>query len=570
LKKLYILFFLLGFIGCKNTTNETIQKVEVKQPQNVNAETLKILDGIYKNAIGDTLLPLNKDTLFTFRFFDKLINKQQLVFSDKGKLSTIGDSLLYILKNARQYGLYPNDYHYTIIENLCSQFYNKKDDYYDATAIAQAEVLFTDAYLKFGAHLNKGRFNHDTIMLEWNPKKLDTNWVAVLKMGLQQKNFKLAFDSLEPKHPGYHFLKHAIQNYIAENEKLNWDTISFKNITDTLIFKENLKQKLIKTGDYIDSLKLNDSLKLASAIKSYQKKFNLEPDGKLGKLTRQTLSLSKEQTIRQMEMALERWRWEPSKYPERYAIVNIPSAEINVYEWDKKQKIDTLVLNSKIVVGKPETPTPTLKSKINYMLIYPYWSVPYTIAWKEILPMVQRDTNYLHKHNFEVINWKGEVVKNLGKLNWKKFSKDYLPVKFRQRIGDENSLGICKFNFNNKYGVYLHDTNSKRYFKTFYRYQSHGCMRLEKYVEMARFLIRDDTLKLPYDTLNAYFARPVQKQINLRKPLPIYVRYYTANVEIMKDKKGRTKKNPQAEDKKFNLFIDIYRKDEEMMKLIYK
>ena len=97
MKKLYIIFFLLGFIGCKNTTNETIQKVEVKQPQNVNAETLKILDGIYKNAIGDTLLPLNKDTLFTFRFFDKLINKQQLVFSDNGKLSTIGDSLLYIL-----------------------------------------------------------------------------------------------------------------------------------------------------------------------------------------------------------------------------------------------------------------------------------------------------------------------------------------------------------------------------------------------------------------------------------------------------------------------------------------
>jgi hypothetical protein len=61
--------------------------------------------------------------------------------------------------------------------------------------------------------------------------------VAILKMGLQQKNFQLAFDSLEPKHPGYHFLKHAIQNYIAENEKLNWDTISFKNITDTLFFK---------------------------------------------------------------------------------------------------------------------------------------------------------------------------------------------------------------------------------------------------------------------------------------------------------------------------------------------
>lgn len=569
MKKISLIFILLYLTACKNESNDTTKKVEVKQPQNVNAETLKIIEGFYSNSIGDTLLAINKDTLITFSFFKRLRDNKQLIFSDKGKLTNLGDSLYAIIKQARMYGLYPNDYHFKKLEQLNSEFYNKKEDAYNVTAVAEAEVLFTDAYLKFGAHLNKGRFAADTILLEWKPKKLDTNWVEILKMGLETATMRKAFDSLEPRHAGYHFLKQAIRNYIAENEKLDWDTISFKNITDTIKFKEDLKQKLIKTGDYNDTLKLNDSLKLATAIKSYQKKFNLEPDGKLGKLTRQTLSLSKEQTIRQMEMALERWRWEPTKYPERYAIVNIPSAEINVYEWDRKHKEDTLVLNSRIVVGKPETQTPTLKSKITYMLVYPYWSVPYTIAWKEILPMVKHDTNYLHKHNFECINFKGEVVPP-SKLNWKRFSKEYLPVKFRQRIGDDNSLGICKFNFNNKYGVYLHDTNSKRYFKTFYRYQSHGCMRLEKFVELARFLIRDDTLKLPYDTLNAYFARPEQKQINLRKPLPIFVRYYTANVEIAKDKKGRPKKNPQNEDKKFNVFIDIYKKDEQMIKLIYK
>ncbi|MBA2612862.1 MAG: L,D-transpeptidase family protein [Bacteroidetes bacterium] len=569
MKKISLIFTLLYFTACKNGSNDTTQKVEVKQPQNVNAETLKIIEGFYNNSIGDTLLAINKDTVITFSFFKRLRDTKQLIFSDKGKLTKLGDSVYTIIKNARMYGLYPNDYHFKKLEQLSSEFYDKKEDAYNVTAVAEAEVLFTDAYLKFGAHLNKGRFSTDTILLEWKPKKLDTNWVEILKMGLEPGKMRLAFDSLEPKHAGYHFLKQAIRNYVIENEKLNWDTISFKNITDTIKFKEDLKQKLIKTGDYNDTLNLNDSLKLATAIKNYQKKFNLETDGKLGKLTRQTLSLSKEQTIRQMEMALERWRWEPTKYPERYAIVNIPSAEINVYEWDKKHKEDTLVLNSRIVVGKPETQTPTLKSKITYMLVYPYWSVPYTIAWKEILPMVKHDTNYLHKHNFECINYKGEVVPP-SKLNWKRFSKEYLPVKFRQRIGDDNSLGICKFNFNNKYGVYLHDTNSKRYFKTFYRYQSHGCMRLEKFVELARFLIRDDTLKLPYDTLRAYFARPEQKQINLRKPLPIYVRYYTANVEIAKDKKGKTKKNPQSEDKKFNLFIDIYKKDEQMIKLIYR
>lgn len=553
MKKIAIIVFCFVLVSCNTGTKKEIEKVEVKKAQDVNAEVLKLVSGLYANNKNDSILVLNNDSLITFPFFEKLKPTSDLLFSDKGKLSALGDSLFSVIKNARNYGLYANDYHFKALQQLGGTFYNEKDGAYNASAIATAEVLFTDAYLKFGAHLNKGRFSADTILLEWNPKKLDSNWVDILKMGLQTKNIYKAFDSLEPKHQGYHFLKHALVNYIKENEKLNWDSISFK--TDSLNAKIKLKERLINTGFYNDSLPLNDSLKLSKAIKLFQQQFNLEPDGKLGKYTKQALAMDKETTIRQMEMALEHWRWEPSKYAEKYAIVNIPSAELNVWEWDKKHKEDTLVLNSRVVVGKPENQTPTLKSKINYMLIYPYWSVPYSIAWKEILPMVQRDTNYLHKKNFEVINSKGEIVTNLGKLNWKKFNKGYLPVKFRQRIGNENSLGICKFNFNNKFGVYLHDTNSKRYFKTFYRYQSHGCIRLEKFIELARFLIREDTLKIPYDTLNVYFARPIQKQINMRKPLPLYVRYYTAMV----DDKNKLQK-----------FIDIYRKNEQMINLVYK
>ncbi|MBA3665286.1 MAG: L,D-transpeptidase family protein [Bacteroidetes bacterium] len=540
--------------SCRENHNNETKVVEVKKPQNVNEEALKLLKDFYSNSVGDSLLVVNHDTLITFSFFKDVSGGHQLLFSDKGKLSPLGDSLLFIIQRARHFGLIPVDYHAYKIASLVGEFFNKKDSAYNVSAVAEAEVLFTDAVLKFGAHLNKGRMNPDTLVMEWNPRKLDTNWTKILKYGIETKNIRQAFDSLEPIHEGYHFLKQAMANYISENESVNWDSISFKNVIDTLKLKEALKQRLLNTGDYNDSLNVNDSVKLAKALKSFQKKMNLDPDGKLGKYTKQALGLNKETTIRQMEMALERWRWEPKKYPERFAIVNIPSAEINVWEWDKKHKIDTLVLNSRVVVGKPENQTPVLRSKINYMLIYPYWNVPYSIAWKEILPMVKRDTNYLHKKNFEVINSKGEVVTDLSKLNWKRYSKDYLPVKFRQRIGEENSLGICKFNFNNKYGVYLHDTNSKKYFKTFYRWQSHGCIRLERFVEMARFLIRDDTLKLPYDTLNAYFVRQQQEKINLRKPLPIYVRYFTA-----------------AADSEMNLkvYLDIYRKDEHMMQLLY-
>lgn len=188
------------------------------------------------------------------------------------------------------------------------------------------------------------------------------------------------------------------------------------------------------------------------------------------------------------------------------------------------------------------------------MLVYPYWNVPYSIAWKEILPMVKRDTAYLRKKNFECVDSKGKVL-DISKIPWSKLNKDNLPFKFRQRIGGDNSLGICKFNFHNKYGVYLHDTNSKRYFKTFYRYQSHGCIRLEKFIETAKFLIRDDTLKTPYDTLMAYFETPIQRQINIKKPVPIYTKYYS----VIPDSAGG-----------IHFFIDIYRKDEKMMEMVYR
>ena len=566
----YCAFLLvLNFVlpSCKNEVNKEEKKVVVKSVQDVNKITAEQLADIFEETKTTSVLILNKDSLLTFSFFKSLYSEIPVaLFSNKGKINALGDSVLSIIKNARFYGLIPNDYHYKKLDSLKNNFFNKKDSTYDAYAIAKADLLLCDAYFKIGAHLNKGRFYPDSLLLEWNPNKLDSNWSSVLKWGLNSKNLREALDSLEPKQEGYVLLKQELKKYILENEKLNWDSISFRNISDTARFYEQLKQRLSITGDYDSGVKISyrkikvpitqhitDSLKLAEAIKSFQAKMNLEPDGKLGKYTRQALSQDKESTIRQMEMALERWRWEPKEYPKKYFWVNIPSADLHVFEWDKKQKKDTLVLLSNVVVGKPENQTPVLKSKINYLIVYPYWKVPFSIAWKEILPAVQNDTAYLRKKNFEVIGAHG-VVKDISKIKWKKYNKTNLPYGFRQRIGDDNSLGVLKFNFNSPYGIYMHDTNSKKYFKTFYRWQSHGCIRLEQYYEAARFIIRDDTLRIPYDTLDEMLLNPEQRKINLRKTMPIYIRYFSS----IADSLG------------LHRYIDIYRKDEQMMKLLYK
>ena len=305
-------------------------------------------------------------------------------------------------------------------------------------------------------------------------------------------------------------------------------------------------KSLIKQGFYDTTLIAADSVKLTKALNKLQKKWFIQPDGKLGKYTKQALSYNRDKIIKQISMSMERWRWEENKFPERFAFINIPAFWLTVFEKD------TVVMQSAIVCGKPETQTPILKSKIDHMLIYPYWNVPISIATKEILPAVQRDTSYIRKKNFEVLG-NHDVVLDYTKVPWKKYTKDYLPVRFRQRTGNENSLGVVKFNFNNPYGVYLHDTNSKRYFKTSSRSQSHGCIRLEKFTEFADFLIRDDSLHYTHDSLQVYFVKQEQRKIKLRKPLPIYTRYYTA----------------YADSNGLKLYIDVYRKDEEMMKLIY-
>lgn len=567
-----IFIFLFVFVSCKEETKPvTIKKVYVRPQQDVNKIVSEEIKELLTRVISDYHICNRKiETPQLLALFHK--QSPEYLWTIKGKRNALGDSLYSLIQNARWYGLYPKDYFLNELDSLSKLFYNIKDSVYDAFAIAQYELLSTYAYVKMGVHLNKGRFYPDSLLLQWSYSHNDTSLMKELKGGIEKKDLRTSLDSLEPKHPGYKLLRNEFRKFLTDTSILSFDSVPFFSKEDTTVFLRKLKERLLVSNDYDSTVKGNDSVKMAKALKKFQKRMNLDPDGKLGKYTRHALGYSKEKMIRQMEMALERWRWEPADFPKVYFWVNIPAADLHIFETDegdpkhknKKRKkknkneintlnTDTLVLYSKVVVGKPETPTPILKAKINFMQIYPYWNVPFTIAWKEILPAVQRDTSYLRKHNMEVIDGKGRVVAP-SKLRWKKFTKDYLPVKFRQRIGGDNSLGVVKFNFYNPHGVYLHDTNSKRYFKTFYRFQSHGCIRLEKFVETANFLIRDDSLKYRPDSLLKYFAEPVQRKINIKKPVPIYIRYYTC----------------EADSLGLHFNLDIYRKDEKMMELIYR
>ena len=537
----FFISILLFFVACNNDKKQD-KIIKNTAPQDIDKEVQSQLGQYLTN---DTIIKIDSVSLICYRYF-KPNYTNNLLWFNHATITAKGDSLLSYIEHSNYKGLIPNNYHLIEIKNKLDSISVTKN-YINVTALVKTDLLLSDAYYLLGAHLNKGRFYADSLLLQTNFHKLAKGWDSLLRVGYVTSHIKATLDSLEPKHYGYRMLKKELANILNHPLLYQLDSIPFVTEKDSALKKQLIIKNLTKQGLYdISSLK-NDSFKLVKALNDLQKKWFIQPDGKLGKYTQQALSYNRAKVIKQIAMAMERWRWEEPKFPIRYAFINIPAFWLTVFEKD------TVVMQSAIVCGKPDHQTPILKSKIDHMLIYPYWNVPISIATKEILPAVQHDTSYIRRKNFEVLG-NHDVVLDYTKIPWRKYTKDYLPVRFRQRIGDENSLGIVKFNFNNPFGVYLHDTNSKRYFKTSNRSQSHGCIRLEKFFEFADFLIRDDSLHYTHDSLQVYFAKQEQRKIRLRKPLPIYTRYYTA----------------QADSTGLKLYIDVYRKDEDMMKLIYR
>ncbi len=204
-----------------------------------------------------------------------------------------------------------------------------------------------------------------------------------------------------------------------------------------------------------------------------------------------------------------------------YIVANIPETEARYY------RNGQLTLKMKTVVGKKKNPTPTIASHITNIITFPAWNVPYSIASKELLPKIQKNESYLERNNLEVVDAKGNAIDD-SDLNWANYTETNFPYYFRESTGPNNSLGVLKFNFRNPFSIYLHDTNSKRAFTKDSRFLSHGCIRLEKPIELADFLTKGK--------VNVWELRTGQKNtesrtIKLDQKVPVFIVYMPVIVE---------------------------------------
>ena len=231
--------------------------------------------------------------------------------------------------------------------------------------------------------------------------------------------------------------------------------------------------------------------------------------------------------------------------PEKYIWVNIPGYYLQV--WDN----DTLALESKVIVGKPETRTPLLTSKITDMVTFPTWTVPNSIIVKQYLPKLKNNSNYLSRLGLRLVNGKGETISG-GSVNWTRYSKG-IPYRVMQGSGNDNALGVYKFNFDNPYAVYLHDTNQRYLFKNASRALSHGCVRVQEWEKLAFYINRNDslnlrqgdTLKYTTDSIKNWIAQKEMKRLVVKQQIPLYIRYFSC----------------EGKGGKINFFDDIYGED---------
>jgi murein L,D-transpeptidase YcbB/YkuD len=286
-----------------------------------------------------------------------------------------------------------------------------------------------------------------------------------------------------------------------------------------------LVTKLYQLG-IIDSVDFNlpDSM-LKKKVKEVQLQFNLPADAVLRSTLLQQLNTNLSARVEQLNLSLNYYRWLNCMVQiQPVIVVNIPAAYMKVYDKNK------VLLEMRMVVGKKSTPTPALISVVDEVVLYPYWHVPYKIASRELLPIFKRNPGFINTGNYQVLNMAGKII-DPGSVNWHALSPSYFPYLIRQSTGCDNALGLLKLDFDNPFGVYLHDTNGKNAFKYNRRYLSHGCMRMEKPMQLGHLILKNNRIAI--DTLEQKGCLRNQSPINVHADvhMPVVVWYNPVGID---------------------------------------
>jgi len=356
--------------------------------------------------------------------------------------------------------------------------------------LRQSLVSMLDSAVLLG--LDKSKYHYLFLREHTVLRKADSTHISVVDATYTDAAIKLLLDIYTGDITGY----------------LSYDEVSPKCADKDIAFIMG-RLSAVKNGDLLRTLV--DSLQPAfgqyTSIKS-----NLAI----------ALRLNNISNIKKLTSEINYIRWLAHFHFQRFILVNIPSGTLDFY------RNDSAILTMRVVTGKPSTKTPRFAAYCKQVILYPYWNVPVSIGLHELLPQFKRNPSLVDGMNMQVIDHNGRVI-NHNDINWASYTSGNFPYQFRQATGCDNALGVIKFDLTDPFSVYMHDTNNKLAFLLGARYFSHGCIRVEKPMELA-----NNILPQPIDSSFVASCLRDQKPLPfpVAAPVPVLVTYLVTNPDL--------------------------------------
>ncbi len=492
---------------------------------NFSLDSIQVYVKVILDSInGNDLYQINGEYIFSKNVLPEIYKKTGYGlnwFDSNNRLEA-----MECINNSWTDGLNPDDYHIKELLSLRENILN--NTFLDYKGIAQFDVLLTDGLLIYSNHLIKGKLNPNTLDVNWNllAKDIPENPVKIFLNAIKENSITETIYNFRPQYAPYSQFVNEMIRYQLIKDNGGWEKVSVNNVIKPGEISDELgaiRKRLFVTGDIEFEESINDASyneELVAAIKKFQDRHGLNPDGVIGKKTIAALNIPIDQKLNKIKLNMERARWILHDLSNDMILVNI--ARFQLYYLQDS----VLTHETKVMVGTYYHQTPIFRSKMKYLVFNPTWTVPYSIATKEILPKIKKDPDYLSTRNISLLTRGGKAIPQ-SSVDWTKVDQSNFAYTLRQEPGPGNALGQVKFIFPNKHAVYLHDTPSKYLFTKEERAFSHGCIRVQNPLKLAEILLNDED-KWNQEKIQDVLNAKKEKTVNLKKPLDVLLLYWTS------------------------------------------
>jgi murein L,D-transpeptidase YcbB/YkuD len=414
------------------------------------------------------------------------------------------EEALGVLAHAEDHGLNREDY--------SSPAEHKRKGPRSGREAAEYEIALTEAMLRYVRDVSIGRVRPADVYRDVQLPDRRFDAVEMLSRMVRGTSLAASLAELPPTHPQYLNLAQALARYRTIAVNGGWPMI--KNDSDAAVVAERMALE----DPLLARQETPSPDEMRKAIERFQSRNGLAADGRLSPATVAALNVPVAKRIDQIAANMERWRWLPRRFEDRYIAVNVPDQSLK-YIRDGKTE-----LSSRVIVGRTVSTTPILYTAVTGVIANPDWPIPGDIVVNQLLPKLRRNPRHLAANNMVLANGPANDPQGV-RINWRNVSAAEFPYRVVQLPGATNGLGQVMLDSPNDFDIYLHDTPAKGIFRESMRAVSNGCVRVEAIRPLAALTLEGID---PEQRIADAIKSGTTQRLPLDRPLPVYFLYWTA------------------------------------------